>query len=143
MRIANRTRNTLLGTRVMRAASFFSRLRGFIGRPEPMPGEGILLVGCNAIHTWWMSFALDVLFLDERGRVLDLVRSLPPRRGMTRARGASYVLEVPVGTIDSSQTEVGDELSWSDSLPYNISILSSQERPRKSRIPAKNRSEGR
>ena len=41
MRITNRTKKTLLGTRVKRAASFFSRLRGFIGRPEPKPGEGI------------------------------------------------------------------------------------------------------
>jgi len=143
MRITNRTRKTLLGTRVMRAASFLSRLRGFIGRPEPLPGEGILLVECGSIHTWWMSFALDVLFLDERGKVLDMVRALPPRRGPRRARGASYVLEVPVGTIDSSQTEVGDELSWSDSLPYNISFLSSQERPSKARTPARNRSQGR
>jgi uncharacterized membrane protein (UPF0127 family) len=135
MRITNRTRDTLLGTRVTRAASFLSRLRGYIGRAEPMPGEGILLVGCNSVHTWWMSFDLDVLFLDQRGKVLNLIRSLPPWRWIKRTKGATYVLEVPVGTIDSSQTQVGDELSWGDSPPYNISFLSPQGRKSASSPP--------
>lgn len=122
MRISNRTRDTVLGTRVARASTWWSRLRGFIGRPEPRQGEGILLVRCDAIHTWWMAFALDVLFLDERGRVLDVVRSLAPWKGIRRVPGARYVLEVPVGTIDSSETQVGDELSWGDPPPYSISF---------------------
>ena len=74
MRITNRTQNTLVGTRVVQSATWWSRLRGFIGRPEPKRGEGLLLVGCAAVHTWWMSFGLDVLFLDERGKVLELIR---------------------------------------------------------------------
>ena len=143
MRITNRTKDTLLGTKVAQAASFFSRLRGYIGRAEPMPGEGILLVGCDSIHTWWMSFELDVLFLDHRGRVLDLIRSVPPWRGIKKTKGATYVLEVPVGTIDSSQTEVGDELSWGDSPPYNISFLSPRGRVSKSPPPANSRSKSR
>ena len=70
MRITNRTRNTLLGTRVVAASTFWSRLRGYIGRSRPKQGEGILLIPCDAIHTWWMAFEVDVLFLDDRGRVL-------------------------------------------------------------------------
>jgi uncharacterized membrane protein (UPF0127 family) len=124
MRITNRTRNTLLGTRVLRAASWWSRLRGFIGRPEPMQGEGILLVRCGAIHTWGMAFDLDVLFLDERGTVLKVLRALAPWKPPQRVRGAKYVLEVPVGTIDMSGTQVGDELTWRDPAPYRISVLS-------------------
>jgi len=128
MRITNRSRNTLLGSKVTLASSWMSRLRGYIGRPEPRPGEGILLVRCNAIHTFWMSFDLDVLFLDEKGKVLELVESLRPWRRTRRVPGARYVLEVPAGTVEASGTLVGDELTWRDPVPYSLSVLSGKKR---------------
>ncbi len=128
MRITNRSRNTLLGSRVVLASTWMSRFRGFIGRPEPRRGEGILLLPCDAIHTFWMSFDLDVLFLDEKGTVLEVVRSLRPWRKTRRVRGARYVLEVPVGTVDATGTQVGDELTWRDPSPYSLSVLSGTRR---------------
>lgn len=122
MRIANRTRNTLLGSRIEAATSWWKRLKGFIGRPEPKMGEGILLLHCNAIHTWWMTFDLDVIFLDDKGRVLELVRALRPWKRTRRVPGARYVLEVPVGTIDVSGTQPGDLLTWRDPVPYSLSF---------------------
>jgi uncharacterized membrane protein (UPF0127 family) len=116
MKITNRTRRTLLGSRVKMADSWLGRLRGFLGRPEPQRGEGILLLPCNGIHTMGMTFNLDVLFLDGEGKVLDLRRSIPPWRITPRVRGGRYVLEVPVGTIDASGTEIGDELTWHEPL---------------------------
>ena len=134
MRITNRTRNTILGSRVDLASSFWSRLKGFIGRQEPKPGEGILFLRCDGIHTYWMSFDLDVLFLDEKGRVLDLLRAIQPWKRTRRVSGARYVLEVPVGTIDASGTTVGDELSWREPAPYSISVLS-MDRPDEDQSP--------
>jgi uncharacterized membrane protein (UPF0127 family) len=120
MKITNRTRMTLLGSRVRLADSWVGRLRGFLGRPEPKQGEGILLLPCNAIHTLGMNFAVDVIFLDAEGRVLELRRSLPPWRITSRVRRGRYVLEVPVGTIDASGTQVGDELTWHE--PVNEAL---------------------
>ncbi|MBT8398312.1 MAG: DUF192 domain-containing protein [Gemmatimonadetes bacterium] len=125
MRITNRTRNTLLGSRVDAATSWWQRLRGYIGRTEPKRGEGILLVECNAIHTWWMTFSLDVVFLDQKGKVLDLIESIRPWKRTRRIPGARYVLEVPVGTIEYSGTRLGDHLTWREPAPYSISIPSS------------------
>jgi len=71
-----------------------------------------------------MGFDLDVLFLDDRGRVLELVRSLRPWKRTRKVQGARYVLEVPAETIDASGTQVGDELSWREQEPYTISVLS-------------------
>jgi uncharacterized membrane protein (UPF0127 family) len=142
MRITNRTRNSLLGTRVVRAATFWSRTRGFIGRPEPRRGEGILLNPCSAIHTHWMSFSLDVLFLDDRGKVLKLVRSISPWNFTRRVPGARYALEVPVGTIDTSSTHVGDELTWREPSPYSISVLSQTEGQKGSTSTLNRRSTG-
>ena len=140
MRITNRTRNTLLGSRVGLASSWWSRLRGYLWRSEPRLGEGILLVECNAIHTFGMSFDLDVVFLDGKGRVLELVRALRPWRKPRRVSGATYVLEVPVGTIDISGTQVGDELTWREPAPYSISVLSPErtDGPSSSTMSARN-----
>ena len=112
MRIMNRTRGTVLGTRVNLADSWWLRLRGFLFRPEPRVGEGILLTPCNAIHTWGMTFALDVIFLDAGGQVLEVIEGLPPGTTPDRVPGGRYVLEVPVGTIKATGTSVGDHFSW-------------------------------
>lgn len=112
MRIMNRTRGTLLGTNVRLADTWWLRLRGFLFRPEPRPGEGILLAPCDAVHTWGMTFALDVIFLDGSGQVVRVSESLPPRRMCGRVQGAKYVLEVPAGTVHATGTVVGDAFSW-------------------------------
>jgi hypothetical protein len=132
MRIENRTRTTVLGSRVTLAASWFSRLRGFLGRPEPLPGEGILLTPCNSIHTFGIQFDLDVLFLDEQGKVLKLIRGLRPWRFTRRVRQAEYVLEVPPGVIHQSGTHVGDLLTWWDPAPLPISDRIQDRRTRHS-----------
>ena len=83
-----------------------------------------MLVDCNAIHSFGMKFPLDVLFLDGKGKVLRTLRSLRPWRMPRRVSGATYVLEVPEGTIDLSGTEVGDDLTWGESASYSISVRS-------------------
>ena len=112
VRIVNRTRGTVLGGDIRLAASWFARLKGFLGAPEPRNGEGLLLVPCNAIHTYGMSFPLDVLFLSGEGRVVRTVQDLPPGRRTNRVIEGVYVLELPVGTIARTSTEVGDEVTW-------------------------------
>jgi uncharacterized membrane protein (UPF0127 family) len=131
MRIENRTRKTLVGSRVELVTSWWGRLRGFIGRPEPVPGEGILLMPCNGVHTCGMGFDLDVLFLDGQGKVLATIRGLRPWKRSRRVRGARYVLEVPAGVIDGSGTRVGDMLTWWDPAPIPVSerIRNRQKRP--------------
>lgn len=117
MRIENRTRNTVLGSRVVLAATWWSRLRGFLGSHDPVPGEGILLMPCNGVHTYGMSFSIDVLFLDASGEVLKMVGSLRPWKRTGRVKGSHYVLEVPTGVIESSGTCEGDRLTWWDPAP--------------------------
>lgn len=112
MRIVNLTRSTLLGTRVLLADSWWSRFRGYLGRSEPQRGEGILLVPCNAVHTFGMTFELDVLFLGADGVVLHLISEMGPGRRSPRVPGCRYVLEVPPGTIQQTGTSVGDSFTW-------------------------------
>lgn len=112
LRVSNRSRGTLLGSHVRLADRLWSRVRGYLARPEPEEGEGILLVPCNAVHTFGVPFPLDILFLGADGTVLDTEEELRPWRWTRRVSRARYVLEVPSGTIRASETERGDELTW-------------------------------
>lgn len=110
--MVNTTRNAALGCRIRLADSWWSRLRGFLGRPEPIIGDGILLSPCSRIHTFGMRFPLDVLFLDRKGRVLETYPDVRPWRMTPRIRNSAYALELPVGTIRHSGTQAGDRLTW-------------------------------
>jgi uncharacterized membrane protein (UPF0127 family) len=110
--VVNRTRDIPLGERVALADSYFTRLRGLLGRPEPREGEGLLILPSAGVHMYGMRYPLDVLLLDGKGTVVAVYPGLAPW-GRTRLhRGARAALELPVGTIGESGTEEGDLLEW-------------------------------
>ena len=80
-------------SRIEVADTFCHRLRGLMLRRPLPPGDGLLLTRTSSVHTCFMRFALDVTFLDGRGRVLREVRLAPWRAA--RCPGARYVLEMP------------------------------------------------
>lgn len=114
MRVTNRTRKTILVEHGKVASSPWSRLVGLLGRREFMAGDGLLLLGEQAIHTLGMLFPIDVLFLDREHRVLRAVGGLAPLRLGPLVRGTRSVLELPVGTLAATQTCEGDELVIED-----------------------------
>ena len=68
------------GVRAEVAKSFFQRARGLIGRKSLAPGTGLLILRCNAIHTFFMRFPIDATFLDKNDQVVKVVRNIPPWR---------------------------------------------------------------
>ena len=70
----------ILGVRAEVADTFAKRTRGLIGRPPPGPGEGMLILKCNAIHTFFMRYSIDATFLDRENRVVKVVRGIRPWR---------------------------------------------------------------
>jgi uncharacterized membrane protein (UPF0127 family) len=110
MRVINRTRQTLLVAHGQLASTPWSRLVGLLGRRAFEPGDGLLLRGEQAIHTFGMFFAIDVAFLDCDGRVLRGLEGLAPQRVGPFVRGARNVLELPVGTLAATHTREGDKL---------------------------------
>ena len=73
-------RITVNGVSAEVAKTFLQRLRGLIGRKGLPPGEGMLILRCNAIHTCFMSFPIDATFLDREDRVVKTVRKIRPWR---------------------------------------------------------------
>lgn len=110
MRVLNRTKGTVVAERVRIASTPWARLIGLLGRKSLDPGEGLLLRGEQAIHTFGMRFAIDILYLDRDFGVLRALSSLPPGRTGPFLRRAHDVLELPVGTLSASRTEEGDQL---------------------------------
>ena len=90
-----------------------SRLRGLLGRSELRPGEGLLLRPASAIHTCFMRFPIDAVFLDADGTVLKVEHELPAWRTAAR-KGAKAVLELAAGESARRGLEVGDRLDYAE-----------------------------
>ena len=105
---------TVVCERCLVADNPWSRLRGLLGRSELPAGEGILLRPCSSVHMMFMRFPIDVVFVgrpvtDGRRKVLATRVALPAWRGLVPlVRGAHGCLELPVGTIERTGTQVGD-----------------------------------
>ena len=68
------------GVRAKVARTLFERMKGLIGTKSLRTGEGLLILGCNSIHTFFMSFPIDATFFDRRGDVVKVVRNIRPWR---------------------------------------------------------------
>ena len=66
------------GVKARVARTLFARIKGLIGTKRLPPGEGMLILHCNAIHTFFMSFPIDATFLDRNDRVVKVVRNIRP-----------------------------------------------------------------
>ena len=86
-----------------------SRLRGLLGRPALATGEGLLLRPAPSIHTWFMRFPIDAVFLDAELRVLRVRSEMRPWR-MAGERGARAVLELAAGEAERCGIRPGERL---------------------------------
>jgi uncharacterized membrane protein (UPF0127 family) len=106
----NTTRDTSLGTSVRVADGWWTRLRGLLGAPTLADGEGLVLIPCRAVHMYGMKQALDVVFTDRDGTVIALYPGLAPGQRTRVHKDSHSVFEVPPGTIEKTETELGDRI---------------------------------
>ena len=89
----------------------YARLRGLLARTGMEPGEALLLRPASSIHTCFMRFAIDAVFLDAEMNVLRIVHDLEPWRAAAR-RGARSVVELGAGEAARAGLRVGERLSF-------------------------------
>ena len=87
-----------------------TRLRGLLGRDGLEAGEGLLLRPASSIHTFFMRFPIDAVFLDRGLVVVGISGGVSPWRTAAR-RGAKAVLELPAGESFRRGLAVGDQLT--------------------------------
>jgi hypothetical protein len=111
--IANLTRKTVLGTHIRVADNALSRAVGLLGQTGLDPGGGLFIDPSSGIHTFGMRFPIDVIALDRELRVRGVWENLGAFRIAGLSWRTSCVLELPVGAIKDSGTEVQDQLAIS------------------------------
>jgi uncharacterized membrane protein (UPF0127 family) len=111
VRITNTTKNTVVSERAELATGFFTRLRGLLGRKGLDDGCGLVLRPTDSIHTFFMTFPIDVVFLDKSGQVLKVIEAMKPGRVSPLVPHGKTVVELPVGTIARAAIMPGDRLS--------------------------------
>ena len=114
VRAKNLTQNAVIAEHVEVAETSETRSKGLLGRDGLAPGAGLWLVPCEWVHMFGMKFAIDVVVLDKRDRVVGVQEDLKPGWIGKFFWGAHSTLELPVGAIRASRTAKGDQLAWED-----------------------------
>jgi uncharacterized membrane protein (UPF0127 family) len=94
---------------VRRADTILARLKGLLLAPPPKPGEGLLLDPCASVHTAFMRYPIDVVFLDRAGCIEKIVPGLKPWR-IAACRSATRTLELAAGDARRLNLAVGQSL---------------------------------
>ncbi len=89
----------------------WTRAVGLLGRKELPEGRGLWIRPSRSIHTFFMRFAIDVVYLDSDGTVVKTCETLRPFRLSMGGRRARSVLELPAGLLERAKVQAGDRLS--------------------------------
>jgi uncharacterized protein len=107
--LRNHDRNSTVASRLEIAGDSASRRKGLLGRPGLDADTALIIAPCGSIHTWFMQFAIDVVFVTREGRVVKTRAAVGPWR-LSGAWGAFSVVELAAGALRRSGTEPGDHL---------------------------------
>ena len=110
VRVRNQTRNTVLASAADVADSSASRRTGLLKHERLEPGEGLWITPCESVHTFFMKFAIDLVYLDKKKKVRKVRHAVPPWR-LSACLTAYSILELPAGTAKQTGTQAGDELA--------------------------------
>jgi uncharacterized membrane protein (UPF0127 family) len=109
-RLERSSTGAVLAARVLTAFDSSSRRTGLL-KYDAMPDQAALVIApTNAIHTFFMRFAIDVAFIDRSGKVVAGRHALVPRR-MAMAWRAHAVIEMAAGTLARAGVVPGDSLA--------------------------------
>jgi len=110
LRIQNGRSGALLGQKVQLADGWWRGAEGLLGQADLPEGSGILLAPCASVHTLGKLRPIDVAFLDGKGRILETWMDLQPGRFAIGGQDVHATLQLPVGTLDATDTKTGDVL---------------------------------
>jgi len=109
LRITNQTRNTVLGDLIDVADTSAKRRTGLLKHNGLKPGEGLWIVPCESVHTFFMKFPIDLVYLDRKNKVRKVRHAVKPWR-MSICLTAHSIIELPAGAAQQTGTQTGDEL---------------------------------
>lgn len=113
MKVYNSTQNNIIADDVKMADNFVTRTFGLIPKSSLKEGEGLLIKPCCSIHTFFMRFEIDVLFVNKKNEIVALYKNVKPWRILPIHLASHYVIELTAGEITAKEIKKGDILSLS------------------------------
>ena len=107
--LLNARTNEVIAEHVEVADTRATRRRGLLGRDGLEPSTALLLLPSFSIHTMFMRFPIDVVFVNREGAVVRIVTNMGPWK-MATAWRAHAVIEMAAGTLRSHDIRTGDRL---------------------------------
>ncbi len=109
--IVNLSKNTVLAKRAVVADRLFARLKGLLGkRCLDDQQDALVIKPAKSIHTFFMRFAIDAVFVDKKNKVVGLSENLKPFQITPVFWSSLSVIELPAATIQNTRTQIGDIL---------------------------------
>lgn len=105
----NGTQSTLANN-IWLANNPLTRLKGLLGKSSLQPNEGLWITPCNGVHSCFMQFVFDAVFVDKNGEVLHIIRHMTPWKFSPMIKGAKSVLELPDDWAAQHHVDIGDTL---------------------------------
>lgn len=109
--LINTTKSITVVENVISATGFFDRLKGLLGKSELDSNSSLWIHNCKSIHTWFMKFPIDAVFVDKNLEVKAIHKDIQPGRLIMPIWNAQSVFEFSVGAADRGKIEVGDKLN--------------------------------
>jgi uncharacterized protein len=114
MKVRIKHKGEVLSEDILLATNLYTRMIGLMFRSSPPESsKGLMIEPCNSIHTCFMRYALDIVFLDSKNQVIKVIRNIRPWRMTWIYFKASKTLELPAGNLPLAINE-GDYLEVED-----------------------------
>lgn len=108
--VYNQTKKEMILQNAFIADTFFSRLRGLIGKQNLEADSGVVIDPCSLIHTFGMNFPIDVIFVNKKNMVCRIIPNMPKSRISPIVKEANMVIEATAGTIDRLKICINDNI---------------------------------
>ena len=102
--------DSIIFSSIEKPTNFFRRNNGLMFKGKLSNDEALMITGCNFIHTFFMKFNIDVIYLSKKMKIKRIKRNVKPFRLTMPVFGASSVIECTAGNINISELSEGDEL---------------------------------
>lgn len=108
------SRGEIILSHCLYSSSVWFRTKGLLGRKNLGEGEGLWLKPCNGIHTFFMKFPIDAVFLDKENKIVKIFHAFRPWRITPIFWKACSTLEMSEGLAEKYHLNIGDELKFTE-----------------------------
>ena len=112
MILINKKNGKVLANNLEIANNSFKRLTGLLGRNGLNKGEGLHIIPCSSIHSFFMKFRFDAVFINKKNEVVYLIKDMPAWRVSKICFSGYSVVELPSGIINETETNIGGVLEF-------------------------------